>query len=282
MIDINSYTWKDKRLTRDRDEKQVEIRMIDMDEDQLQTIYSHCKEMLYNNDPKNPGRMIVIDQIAKQLDCCRAELALRWFKTLQDSKGNYLYTNESLISDLREWLKTCDGKETYLLKDFVQVPVDYKNVKVNVLQEACRDALGSFDHSKITHTFIYKLGLYLTQEELRKIDNDLKEAGLNPDSYTLQTKITNHIKNPLNITEANININPRGLTEAEFVDMINMKHLKGYRMCKYSSLTTSQLTTLVNKVLYALEDRTKIQANKWKEIMSQIEEVAKYQHFKLS
>lgn len=282
MSNINSYVWKDKRLTHNREEKQVEIRMVDMDEYQLQIIYTHCKEMLYNSDPKNPGRMIVVDQIAKQLECCRAELALRWFKTLQDSNGNYLYTNESLMSDLRSWTSSLNIDENYTLKDVIEVPSEYKNVKIGALQEACRDALGSFDHSKITHSFIYKMGLYLTQEELRAIDNDLKEAGLNPDMYTLQAKIDNHIKVPLNITNVDININPKGLTESEFRDMVNMKRLKGYRMCKYSSLTTSQLHTLVGKVLYSLEDRTKWQAKKWKEIMSQIEEVAKYKHFKLS
>ena len=42
-MSINSYIWKEKRLTRDRSEKQVEYRMIDMDEEQLQFIYTHCK-----------------------------------------------------------------------------------------------------------------------------------------------------------------------------------------------------------------------------------------------
>ena len=103
MSNINSYVWKDKRLTHDREEKQVEYKMVDMDEDQLQTIYNHCKEMLYNNDPRNPGRMIVVDSISEQLDCCRAELTLRWFQTLQDSNGNYLYTPDSLIVDIRNF-----------------------------------------------------------------------------------------------------------------------------------------------------------------------------------
>jgi hypothetical protein len=64
--------------------------------------------------------------------------------------------------------------------------------------------------------------------------------------------------------------------------MINMKRLRGWKMCKYSSLSTSQLRTLRSKVLCALEYRTKWQAKKWKEIMGQIEEVAKYKHYKLS
>lgn len=282
MSSINSYVWKDKRLTQDRGEKQVEYKMVDMEEEQLQTIYDHCKEMLYNNDPKNPGRMIVIEHITKQLECCRAELALRWFQTLQDSNGNYLYTAESLMIDIHNWTNRLENADNYLLKDFLQVPAEYRNVRIKRLQEACRDSLGSFDHSKITYSFIYKMGIYLTQEELREIDNDLVEAGLNPDSYTLQTKITNHIKVPLNIIDADIRINPRGLTMGEFRDMINLKHLKGYKMCKYSALTTRQLQTLVSKVLFSLEDKTKCQAKRWKIIMTQIEEVANYKHFKLS
>ena len=200
----------------------------------------------------------------------------------EDKDGNYIYSNETLMSELRSWTDGCDPSENYTLKDLVQVPAEYRNVSLNSLQLACRDALGSFDHSKITHSFIYKMGIFLTQEELREIDSDLKDQGLNPDNYTLQTKIENHIKLPLNVLNVDLKVNPKGLSGTEFRDMINIKHLKGYRMCKYSVLTTSQLRTLRSKVLCALEDRTKWQAKKWKEIMSQIEEVAKYKHFKLS
>jgi hypothetical protein len=245
-------------------------------------IYDHCKEMLYNTDTSNAGRMIIIDQIAKQLDYCGAELALRWFKSLTDQKGDYIYSNETLMSELRSWIAGFDEDENYTLKDFVSVPAEYRNVKISALQLACRDALGSFDHSKITHSFIYKLGIFLTQEELKEIDDDIKAAGLNPDSYTLQSKIENHIKLPLSIMNAELHIDPKGLSGTEFRDMINMKRLKGWKMCKYSSLSTSQLRTLRSKVLSALEYRTKWQAKKWKEIMSQIEEVAKYKHYKLS
>lgn len=282
MSNLNSYVWKDARLTHDKSEKQVETRLVDMDQDQLQMIYNHCKEMLYNTDPKNTGRMIILDQIAKQLDYCGAELALRWFKTLQDQDGNYLYSDETLMTELRSWLDGCNPDEEYTLKDLVQVPAEYRNVSLSSLQLACKDALGSFDHSKITYTFLYNLGIFLTQEELNAIDNDLRLQGLNPDNYTLQTKIKNHIKFPLNLLDIDIKINPTGLSGTEFKDMINMKHLKGYRMCKYSVLSTAQLRTLRSKVLFHLEDRTKLQVKKWKEIMSQIEEVAKYKRFKLS
>lgn len=287
MSNINSYIWKDARLTRDKNEPQMETKMVDMTEDQLQMIYSHCKEMLYNPDSKNEGRMIIIDQISEQLNNCGAELALRWFKTLKDNlTGEYLYTNESLLADIKSWIKAYPNYnelETYRLKDFVQVPSEFSSVTIKSLMEACKDNLGIFNHSKITYCFIYThLGLYLTQEELQYIDNDLLNAGLDPEKITLQAKIDNHIKLPLGLSNTEIKINPKGLTVSEFRDMVNMKKLKGYKTCKYSSLSSSQLQTLRNKVLYALEERTLWQAKKWKEIMAQIEEVAKYKHYKLS
>lgn len=285
MSDINSYVWKDARISRDKNEVQIETKLVDMDEDQLQMIYSHCKDMLYNTNPTNEGRMIIIDQIAHQIDNCGAELALRWFKTLRDTNGNELYDNESLLKEIQSWIKALTGynsSERYLLGDFVSVPNEYRKVPINSLIEACKDSLGNFNHSKISYSFIYNhLGIYLTQEELTEIDNDLINAGINPEKITLQQKIDNHVKFPLGISNADIKINSRGLTISELKDFIHMKKLKGYKTCKYSSLTTSQLQTLRNKILIALENRTLWQAKKWQEIMSQIEEVAKYKHFQL-
>jgi hypothetical protein len=86
----------------------------------------------------------------------------------------------------------------------------------------------------------------------------------------------------LGIYNIDLKINPKGLTESELRDMMNMKHYKGRNACKYSDLSSSQLRTLLSKVLYALEERTRYQVNKWKEIMYQIEEVAKYNKFKLN
>jgi len=286
MNNINSYIWKDARLTFDKSEPQVETKLVDMDNDQLQMVYSHCKEMLYNTDPKNAGRMIVIDQIKEQYNKCGAELALRWFKTLTDSKGNLLYTSDSLLSELRSYVSNLPGweedRESFQLKHLLEVPVEYKNVRIVDLMDACKDGLGIFNHSKITYTFIFnQLGVYLTQEELKEIDKDLSLAGLDPDKISLRTKIENHIKVPLGLYNTEIKINSKGLTGSELRDMINMKKFKGYRACKYSVLTTSQLQTLRTKVLHVLEDRTIYQAKKWKEIMRQIEEVAKYKKYKL-
>lgn len=285
MSDINSYIWKDARLTHDKSEKQVETRLIDMDEDQLQMVYSHCKDMLFNTDPKNAGRLIIIDQIAKQMNYCMAELILRFEKSRLDNEGNPIYPdNASYLQDIKSWINNKDYNPEikYTMQNFTQeIPEEYKKTSLSAVIDACKDNLGLFDHSKITYTFIYQLGLYLTQEELKEIDDDLKKAGIDPKDITLQEKIDNHIKVPLGLSNVEIKINPRGLTKSEFRDMINMKHLKGYKSCKYSALTTSQLQTLSNKVLKVLKYRTMKQAEKWQELMVQIEEVADYKHIKL-
>lgn len=276
MSDITSYVWKDRRLTRNKDEKQIEYKMVDMDEYQLNQIYAHCKNMLYNTDKANLGRLVVIDQIEDQLNACGAELALRWFKGLRDNKGEVIYSEQNLLTDLRSWLNAIpdyDPEENYTLGELVQVPAELKNVHVKDVIKACKDTLGTLDHSKITYNFLYKLGIYFTQSELKELDTWGGKT-------SLKMKIED-LKLQLGIDNAEIKPNPFGLTAQELRDMIHMKKMKGFKTCKYSQLTTSQLETLRKKVLFSLEDLVQNQVKIWKIIMSQIEEVADYKHIKL-
>ncbi len=284
---IDSYIWKDKRLVNNKEALQLETKMIDMSEDQLQLIYTHCKNMLYNTDPKQLGRMIIADEITTQLNKCGAELALRWFTTLKDEDtGEFLYNNESLLIDLKSWMnEICPNRsdDDIRLGDFIQVPSEFKNVPVKNLIEACLDTLGSFNHSKITKSFICeKIGLYFTRQELREIDKDLIDNGIDANKIGIKTKINNHVLFPLGLVGITVKINPKGLNKQEFEDMINMKKYRGFKSCKYSELTTSQLKTLRSKVLFLLEERTLYQAQGWKDLMGQIEEVAEYKHIKLN
>lgn len=275
--ELDTYVWKEAKLTNNPDEVAVSYKLMDMEEEHLNIAYNHCKHMLYNTDTKNPGRMIVVNNIAQQINNCGAELALRWFKTLKDKDGNVLYTDSSLMSDLRNWLASTPEKtnnKIYTLQDFVQVPPDFKNVTIEAMQEACTDTLGLFDHSKITFSFLFRLGVYFTSRELNEIENFTE-------SNTLQEKF-DVLKIQLGLKDdAVIQANPRGLSEQEFRDMIHMKKMKGHQKCKYSELTTSQLETLRHKVLYAFENQVIKQARTWTTLMRQIEEVAEYKKFKL-
>ena len=272
---LENYVWRESRLTNDRKEKQIEYKLINMEEYELQTAYNHCKHMLYNSDVKNPGRMLILDQISKQINDCGAELALRWFKSLRDKDGDPLYTDTSLIIDLRSWIKDLPTDKEYRLQDFIKVPVDYKGVTINSLINAAKDNLGYFDHSKISFAFIFRLGIYFTPKELDEM-NDFTQGN------TLQEKF-NILKIQLGLNDAiELKSSPKGLTEQEFRDMIHLKKLKGFQRCKYSEMATGQLETLRRKVLFAFEEEVLRQINTWKILMSQIEEVAEYKQFNLN
>ena len=58
--------------------------------------------------------------------------------------------------------------------------------------------------------------------------------------------------------------------------MINLKISK-----KYSELTTIQLETLKNKLLFILEEQVLFHIMQWQTLMGQIEEVCEYKGFKL-
>ena len=271
---IESYVWRDRRLTTDRAEKAAEYKMIDMTDYELQQAYDHCKHMLYNNDPNNLGRTLVLDCISEQLEYCSAELALRWFKSLTDENNNPLYSNDSLLSDIRSWLSTVPDadKTKYRLQDFVKVHPDYRGVSIDALIKACRDSLGFIDLSKISFSFIYRLGIYFTADELKEMNSYTYSQGLKEKFEILKYQLG--LKDDVVLMA-----NPNGLTEQQFRDMIHLKkQKKGFRT-KYSELTTGQLETLRKKVLYNLEDEVLFHVNIWTTLMKQIREVAEYKNY---
>ena len=58
--------------------------------------------------------------------------------------------------------------------------------------------------------------------------------------------------------------------------MINLKSNK-----KYIELTTNQLETLRDKVLFLLEENVSFHISQWETLMAQIEEVAEFKKYKL-
>ena len=72
-----------------------------------------------------------------------------------------------------------------------------------------------------------------------------------------------NIKNTVRLT-----VKPTGLNYTELRAMVNL------RPKKYSELTTDQLITLRNKVLFRLENEVQYHASQWEERMRQIVMVA--------
>ena len=139
--DITTYVWKGPKVNGE----QQEILMIDASFDQLKQWYRHCQQMLYNEDSKNPGRVTLLEIVQDQINRCRAELLIRWLMAEKQ------YSNTRCLEDLRKVIS--NNKDTLTpeaIKSFPiskvmdGLPIDYQQVPVKLVMDACLDLLGKY------------------------------------------------------------------------------------------------------------------------------------------
>lgn len=258
---LSSYIWKgQKEIDANGKYVQNEQRMVDMSEHDLNGAYDHCRTMLFNKDSRNPGRHLVLSLISDQRDRCGAELFLRDIKTekgidrfslvmpINVFKGN----NAELFAQSRPTLDLA----------FQDLPDEFRQVPIDLVLDACIDRLGAFNKKHITRAFILRQGVWLTPSEAK----DLTEKDEN---NQIIDKLT-VIRDRLNIKDVErLSINSRGLNYTELRAMLSLRPNK-----KYADLTTVQLETLRNRILFVLEESVKSHITAWEERMSQIEQVA--------
>lgn len=261
-IDVKNFIWKGEKKEINGVMTQEEIRLIDADEKQLNKFYNHCMSMLYNQDKQNPGRYLLLDIIKDQIARCNCELFLRW---LEQEKGKPRFT---FLSDVRTILD--NNKEN--IPDTTNIPIstivggcpdEFKEIPISLIIDGCIDRLGYFNKQHITLSFILKQGLWFTQQELKDL-TEKNEDGTTKDRVEV-------VKEKLGLTKPGINlyITPKGLNFAQLKAMISL------RSKKYSELTTDQLKTLRNIILFALSDEVRFHINQWEARISQLQEVAK-------
>ena len=261
-IDVKNFIWKGEKKEINGVMTQEEIRLIDADEKQLNKFYNHCMSMLYNQDKQNPGRYLLLDIIKDQIARCNCELFLRW---LEQEKGKPRFT---FLSDVRTILD--NNKEN--IPDTTNIPIstivggcpdEFKEIPISLIIDGCIDRLGYFNKQHITLSFILKQGLWFTQQELKDL-TEKNEDGTTKDKVEV-------VKERLGLTKPGINlyITPKGLNFAQLKAMISL------RSKKYSELTTDQLKTLRNIILFALSDEVRFHINQWEARISQLQEVAK-------
>lgn len=258
--DVNSYVWKGPKVNG----VQEEIKLVDADYDQLKRFYNHCEQMLYNSDTKNPGRLTLLDIVSDQIQRCRAELLIRWLRAEKQ------YTNTRCLEDLRITIKnnkeilTNETIKVYPIGNILNgIPVEFREVPVSLVMDACLDSLGLFDNSHLTLNFIVKMGLWFTQQEMQK------------DLYR-KDHVTGKAVNRLLVVSKELRLNPSislkicdtGLSYAEFRSMCRLKR------DKYANLTSDQLRLLSSKVLYRFQNQCESQAKQWKDKMEEIKKVA--------
>lgn len=258
---LESYIWRGPKVNG----TQKEIRLVDCDFEELQKYYNHCQQMLYNDNPKIPGRLTLIKIIEEQIQHCRAELLVRWLR----AEKHYTYQNcyediRALINRNKETLTQSAVEKCPIGQMMSEIPNEYKRVPVGLVLKASMYSLGVFDTSHITLNFLVKLGIYLTQQEMQV---ELFER--DPETGKARNRME-LIKQREGLNPAiRLECIPTGLTYAEFHQMCKL------RKDKYENFTSAQLKILSEKVLYRFQLRCEEQAKQWEVKAAEIIEVAK-------
>ena len=262
--DIKSFVWKGEKKEVNGVLTQEEIRLIDADENQLKKFYNHCMSMLYNEDKQNPGRYLLLNIIKDQIERCNCELFLRW---LEQEKGKPRFT---FLSDIRTILD--NNKDS--IPDTKSVPIsaivggcpdEFKDIPISLVIEDCIDRLGYFNKQHITLSFIVKQGLWFTQQELKDLTERNEDGTIKDRIEVVKERLGLKLKPNINLY-----ITPKGLTFRQLKAMLLL------RSKKYSELTTDQLKTLRNVILFALSDEVRFHINQWESRITQLKEVAEF------
>ena len=220
--------------------------------------------MLYNEDKQNPGRYLLLNIIKDQIERCNCELFLRW---LEQEKGKPRFT---FLSDIRTILD--NNKDS--IPDTKSVPIsaivggcpdEFKDIPISLVIEDCIDRLGYFNKQHITLSFIVKQGLWFTQQELKDLTERNEDGTIKDRIEVVKERLGLKLKPNINLY-----ITPKGLTFGQLKAMLLL------RSKKYSELTTDQLKTLRNVILFALSDEVRFHINQWESRITQLKEVAEF------
>ena len=258
--DLNQYVWKSK------DGK--DIRLLDMSKEELQKIYNHANDMLYNTNKYTPGKLQVKKNIRTLISHCNAELLKRYI--LHECNIDILKSPIEVVQFIRDNKKSNNLADTDSVTTlFSHLPKEFESVTLDLLLSACLDQLDLINRKMISDNFILSQGIWLTEAE--KVD--LTEYDENGQVRPWMEVI----KERLLLPNIKLRVDPRGFSYAEFRSLIHLTPLP-----KISSLPTDTLRLLRDKVFILLDADTDYHINKWEIIKSNIEKVAEYKKILLT
>lgn len=268
--DIKSFIWKGPKKEVAGMKVQTEIKLIDATPEQLQEFYAHCISMLYSKDKTNPGRFTLKDIVNEQISKCNTELFLRWMENkYQPETTRAKYPRYLIFKDIKALLD--NNIDTFPKEQWAttaisavmdHVPEEFRDVTIENVLDGCLYRLGIFDRRHLSLNFITKLGVWFTPAEIKDLTIKDESTGKNRDRLDV-------IKERLRLTPStNIRVNNKGLSYTELRAMLTLKSKI------YSDLTTDQLVSLRNKVLFRFEDEIDYHISQWQERLRQIKLVA--------
>lgn len=252
--DINQLVWKDKGGK--------EVRLMDMSKEDLQKVYNHATDMLYNTNKYTPGRIQVKQNIKTLIANCNAELFLRYI--LHDCNVDILRTNIQVI----EFVRQCKAANNLSDDDsvttlFTSVPVEFESVTLGQLIDACFDKLDIINRKMISDKFILSQGIWLTEEEKKDLTELDNEGKVRP--------WLDVIKERLLLDNVKLRVDPKGFSYSEFRSLVHLEPLP-----KISRLPSDTLRLLRDKVFILLDADTDYHIQKWTSIKDNIEKIAEY------
>lgn len=260
--DITTFEWKGRKyIDADKNVIQETKLLVDMDIIELSRCYEHCKTMLYNKNHQTPGRHEVLKIIADQQDRCGVELFLR-FVEQERNIGRFTMCG-NIKGFLDDNKKVFEGQEPVISQMFDNLPDGFDNLKLSLLMDGCLDQLGTLNKKHLTRTFILKQGIWLTPEESKKLIEGSGKKGIDIVKELFSVKPSERLY-----------VNSRGLSYEKMRAMLQLRPKR-----KFSNLTTLQLETLRNRILFNLESDIKKHIKAWETRMNQITQVMDAQGF---
>ena len=257
--DLNQYVWKGK------DGK--EIRLLDMSPDELQKVYNHTTDMLYNTNKYTPGKLQVKKNIRTLISHCNAELLKRYI--IHECSVDILKSPIEIIQFIRDSKKANNLTDTDSVTTlFNHLPKEFESITLDLLLSSCLDQLDIINRKMISDNFILSQGIWLTDSE----KFDLTEY----DSNGQIRPWMEVIKERLILPNIKLRVDPKGFSYAEFRALIHLSPLP-----KISTLPTETLRLLRDKVFILLDADTDYHINKWETIKDNIEKVAEYKKITL-
>lgn len=257
--DINSWIWSNSNGST--------VRLLDMNNDELQKAYNHTTDMLWNNGPYQIGKYNVRKNIQKTYVSCNAELFHRYI--IHDLNIDGLKTNKDLLDFINSHKESNGIKNTDSITVlFGGVPTIYENLTVGDLLNSCLDTLEPINRKLISDKFILSLGIWLTEDEKKEL-TEFDEKG----------KLRNRLivmKERLFLNDIRFRIHPNGLSYNELRSLILLEG-----RLKVSTVPSQTLRLLRDKVLLLLDNDLDYHINLWNEMKSHIEKVADYKGYVL-
>ena len=168
------------------------------------------------------------------------------------------------MNSIRQLLQQNEGVN---IKDLVaedivgNCPPEFSKIPVELLLDGCMDTLGLFFRKHLTNTFLLKQGVWPNEQER------VEFAGKKLNSKFILEYLGLNNPTPFYRPPYKVRLNSKGLTFAQMKSMITLTTKK------YSEMSTLQLETLRNRVLWSLENDVRFHIRQWELRKTQIAKV---------